>query len=167
MQLPNVLSTEEGVSLYLAKLTHKRAKADSEEGHGLFDWTLDLTLSLDDEVVDSVPAYLFGAKEALQRANEGKGTSKPNYKPLDDERKILLTIWGLDGSDRNIITKAHAEVRYIEVVAIEKSPRYRCKILLPGIGSVMSGDLLEADHRTISIDTLPLQGELELEVAAK
>ena len=165
MQIPDLLKDIEGFSLFVQKMSHKREKADNEQGDGLFAWTLDLIIDFgEDVIVESVPYYLEGALAGLQRAREGKATGRWYCKPLTDERKVTITLrdptkTGTD--DEIVINRAPAEIRLIEIIATPKSSRFRLKLLIPGLMSTSSGELLEADKCSITLDSVAIQRILE------
>lgn len=155
MKIPDILGTVEGVQLYMARMTHKRQKADTEDAKAVFDWTADLVIDLKDEdVLESVPSYLAGGIEAVATAKEGRGSSTIRHKPLDDWRYVRISI---HSKGEDLMVDAGAEVRNLEIVATEKSTRYRAKVLIPGLSAQLSGFLLECDHRTVTVDFEPVQ----------
>lgn len=155
MRIPDILGSVEGCQLFTARMTHKRQKADTEDAKAVFDWTVDFVIDLqDEEVLESVPNYLSGGIEAVAVAKEGRGSSVIRHKPLSDWRYVRITIRS-NGAD--LMVDAGAEVRNLQIVATEKSTRYRAKVLIAGLSAELSGFLLECDHRTVTCDFEPVQ----------
>lgn len=164
MKLPDILQDVEGLALYVKKITHKREKADTEEGDGLFSWTIDLTVDLTKAKLDDEPNYLAGAGAGIQRAVEGKGSGRWYYEPINESRSVVATIYDNDGEI--VLNQVNAEIRIIEVRATEEDSRFRVRLLIPGLLSTSSAALLEVEHRAVSLNSSPVQVSLDLEAAA-
>ena len=165
MHLPDPISADLDREAFFLQLSgYKRCSADTEDGDGLFDWTADLFLDLTKAQIDSSQDYLPGAAETLQRANEGKGSGEYKHQPIDESRNIRITIY--DNAGEIVIGKANAEVRIIHARFTEGNSRFRLRLLIPGLLSTSSAALLEVDGRAITLDSSPVQVELDLEAAA-
>ena len=124
----------------------------------------DATRDLSDAVIDSEPFYLTGAGAGIQRANEGKGSGRWFFEPIDESRSVTVTIY--DNTGELVLNQANAEIRIVEVRATEDDSRYRVRLLIPGLMSTSSAALLECDRRPISLSSSPVQVSLPLESAA-
>lgn len=166
MHIPDPVTNDlEGVGFFLELAGYKRGKADTEDGDGLFDWTANLLISLNDAVIDSAPDYLPGAAAMLQRAIEGKGSGEQKHEPIDASRNINITI--RDNAGDVVVGNANAEIRLIQLRTTEADSRYRLRLLIPGLLSTSSGALLEVDRRSISLDSSPVQVSLPIEAGAE
>ncbi len=158
MQIPDLLM-KGGASFFLEKIAWNRQANDDEETQkGLFDATIDLTMSLKDQVVDSHPSYLRGAAESIVAAADGKGTTVVRYEPLDVERNVRLTVGR--GDKWVAFTNAGAEIRVLQVTATAESPRFQVKAKVTGLDSSQAGDLLECWKKGVTVQFDPVQTSL-------
>jgi hypothetical protein len=155
MNIPDIIA-KGSHSLFFATYQLQRQDNDDEETQkGLFDMTLDLTISLDDQIVDKVPNYMSGTIEGLAAAKAGKGSKVVRFEPLGDWRKVHLSM--ARGDSWTAFEDVGAEVRVVQVVCLKKNPLYKAKIKVTGLDSGQVGMALECWKRSVEVSIEPVQ----------